>query len=83
MVDVESILINNSRGSQYWNGLQEVKKWFTWGAIHIVGDGKHNRFWHDVWLSSVPLKINLSKLFWAAVKPDASVAMNYVLSSHS
>jgi hypothetical protein len=79
----ESILMNNSRGSQFWNGLQDVKKWFTWGAVHIVGDGKRTRFWHDVWIGSVPLKMIFPKLFLAALNPDASVAMNYDLNSHS
>ena len=40
----ESILMNNSKGSQFWNGLQAVKQWFVWGAIHIVGNGKRTRF---------------------------------------
>jgi hypothetical protein len=75
--------MNNSRGSQFWNGLQDVKKWFTWGAVHIVGDGKRTRFWHDVWIGSVPLKMIFPKLFLAALNPDASVAMNYDLNSHS
>jgi hypothetical protein len=48
-----------------------------------VRDGKRRRFWHDVWIGSVPLKMTFPKLFLAVVNPEASVAMNYDLNSHS
>jgi hypothetical protein len=79
----ESILMNNSKGSQFWNGLQSVKQWFVWGAIHIVGDGRRTRFWHDVWVGKIPLRVAFPSLFWAASSPESSVIANYCLDSHS
>ena len=51
--------------------------------MHVVGDGKSTRFWHDVWVGNIPLKIRFPSLFWAAVNQDASVADNYELDSHT
>ena len=78
----ESIPMNNSRGSQFWNGLQSVKHWFVWGAIHTVGDGRATRFWHDVWIGNVPFKLAFPSLFWAAEAPEFSVAANYDTDVH-
>jgi hypothetical protein len=38
-------------------GLQKVKHLFKWGAIHEVGRGDRTKFWLDVWLGEVPLKV--------------------------
>jgi hypothetical protein len=53
------------------------------GAIHVVGDDRATRFWHDVWLGDVPLRVSFPTLFWVALFSDASVVANDVTDSHS
>jgi hypothetical protein len=51
-----------------------VKLLFKWGAIHKVGNGKAMKFWIDVWLGEVPLKISYCELFVISSDPDALVS---------
>jgi hypothetical protein len=48
-----------------------------------VGNGRATRFWHDVWVGNVPLRINYPSMFRVTISPDASVAANYDLDSHT
>lgn len=61
-------------GSQFWKGLHKVKHLFKWGAIHNVESGKQTKFWSDVWLGEVPIKISYPELFEISSEPEATVA---------
>jgi hypothetical protein len=65
-------------GSQFWKGLHKVKHLFKWGAVHKVGRGDQTKFWTDVWLDRVPLKVSFQELFKICSDPDALV-MNLVV----
>ena len=49
----------------------------------MVGNGKRTRFWLDIWVGKITLKVAFPSLFWAAEIPEASVAANYDLPTHS
>lgn len=51
------------KGSQFWKGVVNIRRWMHLGSEWNLGDGKHIRFWHDVWHGSCPLKIVFSQLF--------------------
>jgi hypothetical protein len=45
-----------------------VKHMFKWGgegggAVNKVGDVRQKKFWHDVWLDDVPIRISYQELF--------------------
>jgi hypothetical protein len=63
-LDSRGFFYSNSNGSsQFWQGLHKVKHLFKWGAIYKVENGQHCHFWHDVWIGTVPLKIQYEELF--------------------
>ena len=70
--------MSNSKGSQFWNGLQKVKHCFSWGGIFRIGKGDKTRIWHDVWIRQVPLRLQFPTLFLASSFPDNSVDDNFV-----
>jgi hypothetical protein len=43
------------------------------GAVNKVGDGRQTKFWHDVWLGGVPLRISYQELFQVSRDPRAMV----------
>jgi hypothetical protein len=43
------------------------------GGIHKVGRGEQIRFWEDVWIDKVPLRVTYTKLFSLCSDPDALV----------
>jgi hypothetical protein len=43
------------------------------GAVNQVGDGKQTKFWTDVRLGEVPLKIRYHKLYEIYFDPDCTV----------
>jgi hypothetical protein len=51
-----------------------VKHLFKWGAMNKVGNGRKTKFWHDVWLEDVPLRISYHELFQISRDPKAMVA---------
>jgi len=74
-LDSRGFFYSNSKGSsQFWQGLHKVKHLFKWGAIYKVENGQHCRFWHDVWIGTVPLKIQYEELFRMVQQPNCSVA---------
>lgn len=60
-------------GSQFWRGLQKVKHWFKWGAIHKVGDGRSTRFRTDIWIGPTPFKTQFPILHSICIDPNALV----------
>lgn len=54
---------NGRMGSQFWKGINSVKKNFSWEAKHIVNNGKDTSFWDDVWVGGVPLRLVFPKLY--------------------
>jgi hypothetical protein len=43
------------------------------GAVHKVGRGDQTKFWTDVWLDRVPLKVSFYELFKISSDPEALV----------
>jgi hypothetical protein len=60
--------------SQFWQGLHSVKEWYEKGKAHKVGSGNQTRFWKDVWVGEVPLKICCPRLFKICHDQDISVS---------
>lgn len=50
-------------GSQFWKGIQKVRDIFNWGCKCIVNHGLNTRFWEDVWVGEIPLKLEFPNLF--------------------
>jgi hypothetical protein len=46
---------------------------FKWGAVHKVGDGRQTKFWSDVWLDNMPLKVSFRELYVTSSHPGAFV----------
>lgn len=71
-------------GSQFWQGLHDVKEWYERGKAHIVGCGQQTRFWKDVWLGECSLKIQFPRLFKIChdqeISVQAAAATNWGLS---
>jgi hypothetical protein len=40
-----------------------IRHLFKWGAINMVGNGKQRKFWSDVWLAELPLKLSYKSLY--------------------
>jgi hypothetical protein len=60
----KSFFSSNHRGaSQFWKGLHEVISFCQRGMKHILGNGRKNRFCHEVWLSECPLRIKYGRLY--------------------
>jgi hypothetical protein len=57
----------------FGKGLHRVKHLFKWGAIHIVGRGDQTRFWEDVWIDKVLLRVKYPELFSLCSDPDVLV----------
>jgi hypothetical protein len=50
-------------GSQFWQGVNNVKHKFKWGATFKVNNGANVLFWEDVWVGDTPLKVQYPKLY--------------------
>lgn len=62
---------SKTRGSsQFWKGLHKVKHLFQWGVVYKPHNGKSIRFWQDVWIGNVPLKIKYNNLFKICQDPN-------------
>jgi hypothetical protein len=44
-------------------GIQKVKDDIKWGVLCKVKCGKQLRFWEDVWIEKIPLKLAFPNLF--------------------
>ena len=71
-------------GSQFWQGLHDVKEWYERGKAHVVGCGHQTSFWKDVWLGECSLKIQFPRLFKICqdqeIYVQAAAATNWELS---
>lgn len=65
-------------GSQFWKGLHKIKHSFNWGAQFMVNNGREVRFWEDVWVLDVPLRIAFPDLFAICLKKSCLVSDCYV-----
>lgn len=61
-------------GSQFWRGVLETRSVVTRGLISKVFNGRNTRFWEDVWLGDIPLKLEYANLFEICDKPKCTVA---------
>lgn len=59
--------------SQFWRGLHAVKEHFHRGAKYKLGNGKRIKFWTDVWIGEVPLKVRFQNLFKICRNPKQLV----------
>lgn len=79
-------LFHSTRGNQnmqsfWWRDIQRLDSahpslhgWFTSAVRRKVLNGKSTLFWHDTWLSDVPLKILFPRLFSISSVQDCMVA---------
>lgn len=44
-------------GSQFWKGVLSIRGNLVWGLPGAVGNGQTIRFWDDVWVGEIPLKL--------------------------
>jgi hypothetical protein len=51
------------KGSQFWQGVNNVKHKFKWRATFKMNNGANVLFWEDVWFRDTPLKIQYLKLY--------------------
>lgn len=58
-----SLQINKWDGSQFWKGVHRTKENLKWGCRAKVGNGNNVRFWEEVWVGEVPLKLELPSLY--------------------
>jgi hypothetical protein len=66
-----------SGGSQFWKGLHRVKHLFKWWVVYRVGYGNQTKFWLNVWLGDVPLKVRYHDLFMICSDPKLMVNKAY------
>ncbi|KAG8098336.1 hypothetical protein GUJ93_ZPchr0013g34278 [Zizania palustris] len=55
--------MNHSKGSCFWNNIQNVKSLVMGNCKFEVGRGDSIRFWEDAWLDDLPLKIKCFGLY--------------------
>ena len=60
--------------SQFWTGLMGVKKQFLHHGKFLLQDGKHIRFWEDLWMGNAPLKDQYPTLYNIAYRKLVTVA---------
>jgi hypothetical protein len=51
---------------------------FKWGVVHKVRCGNQTKFWLDVWLGDVPLKVSYHGLFKICSDPKLMVNKAFV-----
>lgn len=54
---------NSDKGSQFWKGLLNIRRWMQLGSEWLLGDGSHIWFWYDIWHGTCPLKTIFPKIF--------------------
>jgi hypothetical protein len=56
-------MIKNLGDSQFWSGLMNVKDNFLSIESFNLQNGKEIRFWEDIWLGAIALKVQYPNLF--------------------
>lgn len=64
-------------GSRFWKGLHEVKRWMNLDSAYVVGNGAAIRFWDDIWIGEVPLKIMFPYIYSISADPGMTVKQVY------
>lgn len=59
-------------GGFFQTSADEVKKWMKLGSAYVVGNGENIRFWEDIWLGEVPLKIQFPYIYSVCSDPSDS-----------
>lgn len=54
---------NGKYGSQFWKGINKVKRNIRWVCKAMVRNGKDTIFWEDIWVGETPLKLIFPRLF--------------------
>ena len=60
-------------GSQFWKGINKLKNKFLWGASFVIKNGKKIKFWEDIWLGEVPIKVLHPDFYLMCSQPQARV----------
>ena len=55
------MLCREDCASQFWRGINKVKHKFNWGPTYSVKSGREVRFWEDVWILNIPLRLAFSE----------------------
>lgn len=70
----ESRDVRGRHGCGIWKSILAVKQIF-WEFIRFkLGDGENIRFWLDVWVGDVPLRVTFPNIFKLALDSSALVA---------
>ena len=53
----------NKNYSTFWGSILKCHDTFKLGIDTIVHSGNNTSFWHDSWISAIPLKVEFKELF--------------------
>lgn len=62
--------------SQFWKGILKTKEILKWGLKAHVKNGQKTRFWEDVWIREIPLKLEYPRLY-ALCKDKGCLVADY------
>lgn len=61
-------------GSQFWKGVLKIREKLKWGLRVKIGNGQGTRFWEDVWVGEITLKLEFPRLYALSKDSDCLVA---------
>ncbi|KAK1303773.1 hypothetical protein QJS10_CPA09g02028 [Acorus calamus] len=61
--------------SWIWKGILDGLENFNQGTLWRLGSGKEIRFWHDIWVGDIPLKVRFSSIFLLARVKQGAVCL--------
>ena len=71
-------ICKGGRSSHFWKGINKIKHLLDWGASFTVNNGKNTRFWEDVWINQIPLKLAFPKLYEFSYAKNCTVSDYFV-----
>ena len=70
--------VSTSYGTGIWRDITNLWEIFS---LLMVGNGKHIRFWKDIWLGDTPLTNVFPSIFQIASHPDSTISKFRILNN--